>query len=114
MNNRVRQFAKEARERLLKNNYDKPQKKIPSGRVYKIGTDPNEEMFYQKVREIACDQGVVTDPLARLMDQSLYNSMNDTEKNRYIFKLSSRYVKMLEKYRNENHVTLPYASIIKD
>ena len=114
MENRVRKFAKEARARLLKNNYDKPQKKIPSSRVFKMAEDPQEKFLYEKVCEIAQEQEIVTNPLGRLIDQSIYSSMNEIEKNKYMFKLSKKYIDLLERYRNENLKDVSYAHVIYD
>lgn len=114
MENRVRKFAKEARARLLKNNYDKPQKKVPSGRVFKIANDPKEQLLYEKVCEIAQNQAIVTNPLGRLIDQTLYSSMSETEKLKYVFNLSNKYIHMLERFRNTNAQELQYAHVIYD
>lgn len=114
MENRVRKFAKEARARLLNNNYDKPQKKVPSGRVFKIASDPKEQLLYEKVCEIARDEKIITNPLGRLIDQNLYSSMTETERLKYVFKLSNKYISLLEKFRNQENTETTYAQVLCD
>ena len=114
-NNNVRKFAKEARERLLMNRYDKPQKKVPSGRVFKIANDPRDAMLYNQVVQMAENEDIITNPLGRLIDQALFASLSDTEKLKYVFRLSNKYTNCLEKYRtNQFNSLFQHAMVLYD
>ena len=110
---RVRKFAKEARARLLKNEYEKQEQKEPSNRVFKIAKDPQEDRLYEIVCEIALSNEIITDPLKRLMDCEDFHTMGHTEQTKYICNLSNKYISMLERYRNEHiQPSLMYASVL--
>ena len=110
---RVRKFAKEARARLLKNEYEKPAQKMPSNRVFKMAKDPREDKLYEIVCQMALSSEIITNPIARLIDDDAYNLMNQTEKTKYVFNLSNKYISLLEKRRcAENSSNLVYASVL--
>ena len=110
---RVRKFAKEARERLLKNQYEKQEKKVPSNRVFKIAKDPQEDKLYELVCQMALSDEIITNPLARLIDNESFSKMGPTEKSKYICNLSTKYISLMQRYRTESiEPTLCYASIL--
>lgn len=98
--NNVKQFAKEARARLLRNNYNKPTQKMPSTRVFKISQNAHDEKLYEKVCDIANEQSIVIDPIKRLMDETVFSKLNETGRFKYVLGLSKKYVSLMEKYRN--------------
>ena len=110
---RVRRFAKEARARLLKNEYEKQEEKIPSNRVFKMPKDPRDEKLYEIVCQMAQSNEIITDPIARLMDGDAFMGMGQSEKMKYVFNLSNKYAALLERRRNEEkQASLVYACIL--
>ena len=111
---RVRQFAKEARARMLKNSYEKQETKKPSNRVFKMTKDPQDDRLYEIVCQMALSNEIITDPIARLMDSDAFLTMNHAQKTKYVFNLSNKYVSFLEKRRNqETESQLVYASVLE-
>lgn len=111
---RVRRFAKEARARMLKNTYEKKETKTPSNRVFKMPKDPQDDKLYEIVCQMALSNEIITNPIARLMDSSAFSSMNQSEKIKYVFDLSNKYVSLLERKRNEETENqLIYASVLE-
>ena len=110
---RVRKFAKEARARMLKNEYEKPDVKIPSNRVFKMAKDPNEDRLYELVCQMALSGEIITNPIARMMDEGTLLGMCQKQKTKYVFDLSNKYVSLLKRMRNENlSSNLVYASVL--
>ena len=110
---RVRKFAKEARARLLKNEYEKPEIKTPSNRVFKMAKDPQEDKLYDLVCKIASSDEIVTDPIKRLMDNHVFECMDENSKSKYVFTISNKYISLLERRRHEAlQQNLQYASVL--
>ncbi len=58
----------------------------------KVEDDP----LYQKVKRIIIKDADATNALGQLVDQSLFKKLSQVEKERYIYSLSKRYVKIRE------------------
>lgn len=106
MESNVKKFAKEARARLLINKYSERKQKQPSGRVFKIQTEKVDEEIYNKVCDII-GRDCVTNPLGLLIDRQFFEKLNECDRLKYVFKLSKKYVEMLERYRKEHAETKP-------
>ena len=60
-----------------------------------------EERLYKKVIEIMNADEIVYDPLARLVEHEYYDVLDDDNKLAYILNLSSKYLKLRERYFEE-------------
>jgi len=110
---RVRRFAKEARARMLKNEYEKAEIKTPSNRVFKMAKNPQDERLYELVCKMALSNEIITNPIARMMDETSFSAMGTKEKTKYVFELSNKYVSLLQRMRNEeNAPNIVYASVL--
>lgn len=65
------------------------------------GINPEEEIFYQKVKELVSAEGEVPDAIGRLTDKEYYLSLSYEQKQRYTLELSTRYRNALERYYRE-------------
>ena len=62
-------------------------------------SDPTEEIFYAKVREILCREA--ENPLAEVLDRNLMRELGDAERERYVFNLSEKVKACLERFEQE-------------
>ncbi len=60
-----------------------------------------EDEFYLKVKKMLLDEGEVSDAIGRLTDKPYYDSLSYEEKQRYNLALSERYLRALERFREE-------------
>ncbi len=60
-----------------------------------------EDEFYLKVKEMLLCEGEVSDAIGRLTDKPYYDSLSYEEKQRYNLSLSERYLRALERFREE-------------
>lgn len=60
-----------------------------------------QDAFYLKVKALLDKEGEVSDAIGRLTDREYFDTLSYEEKQRYTLKLSSDYLKALEKYRRE-------------
>ena len=60
-----------------------------------------EERLYKKVVEIMNADEIVYDPLARLVEHEYHDVLDDDNKLAYILNLSSKYLKLRERYFEE-------------
>ena len=69
-----------------------------------------ETEFCNKVRAFlaSMDKNSVVNPMRELLDKSYMNSLNDLEKQRYIFDIAERYNKIKEDYFNEQTLLNAY------
>ena len=65
------------------------------------GRKDEEELFYQKVKNILLSEGEVSDAIGRLTDKNYFNSLDYVQKQRYILKLSEQYLSALTRFRRE-------------
>ena len=69
------------------------------------GVSEEEENFYNKVKEMLDEEGArPCDALDRLMDKKLFFSLSYEQRERYLFELSERYLKALERYDGERGI----------
>lgn len=125
----LKQYAKEARKRMKSGFWAKVQeereafiaeavangqsaevaneqfKKKIMRKIYSNSDESNvdsDELFYKKVCEVLESSDCLLRPLAKLIDHSVYDNLNDREKQSYILKLSDRFVKMKQRYAEEH------------
>ena len=60
-----------------------------------------QDEFYLKVKALLDKEGEVSDAIGRLTDKEYYETLSYEEKQRYNLTLSTKYLKALEKYRQE-------------
>ena len=65
------------------------------------GINPEEESFYQKVKELVSAEGEVPNAIGRLTDKEYYETLSYEQKQRYLLDLSARYRSALERYYRE-------------
>ncbi len=60
-----------------------------------------EDEFYLKVKKMLLTDGEVSDAIGRLTDKAYYDTLSYEEKQRYSLALSERYLRALERFREE-------------
>ena len=65
-----------------------------------------DDEFYIKVKNLLLTEGEVSDAIGRLTDQAYYASLSYEEKQRYTLTLSEKYLRALERFRNEYQFTI--------
>lgn len=63
------------------------------------GESPDE--FYLKVRDMLLSEGEVSNAIGRLTDREYYETLSYSEKQRYTLELSERYLRALERFKQE-------------
>ena len=119
----LKDYAKEAKKRLKsgfwQNYHSELQKEVEKtgGEVIAVskvveyysskaekqmrGINPEEENFYQKVKELVSTEGEVPNAIGRLTDKKYYETLSYEQKQRYLLELSARYRSALERYYRE-------------
>jgi hypothetical protein len=69
-------------------------------RIYDEQGYLEDQVFYSKVVEILQSKDTVTNPLTRLADKQLMQTMSPTERQTYLIKLSARFQKVVEQYNS--------------
>ena len=65
----------------------------------------DEEEFYLKVKKILDEEGEISDAIGRLTDKTVFNGLSYNEKQKYTLTLSERYLKAVERYREEKSLS---------
>ena len=60
-----------------------------------------EDAFYLKVKQMLLTEGEVSDAIGRLTDKEYYATLSYEEKQRYTLNLSEKYLRALERFREE-------------
>ncbi len=60
-----------------------------------------EDEFYVKVKKMLLDEGEVSDAIGRLTDKAYYDTLSYEEKQRYSLALSEKYLRALQRFREE-------------
>ncbi len=60
-----------------------------------------EDEFYLKVKKMLLEDGEVSDAIGRLTDRAYYDTLSYEEKQRYNLALSEKYLRALERFREE-------------
>lgn len=77
-----------------------------AGRFFKTQVETKiegkkEDNFYLRVKEMLLSQGEVSDAIGRLTDREYYDTLTYEEKQRYTLALSEKYLRALERFREE-------------
>ena len=71
------------------------------------GVSEEEESFYIKVRDMLDEEnGLPSNALDRLMDKIEFNALTYEGKERYLFKLSEKYLSAVDRYRRERGIEI--------
>lgn len=73
---------------------------VKSKVVHKQEFDPAEEEIYAKVREVLCKTSS-GNPLAEVLDRDYMQKLGDSERERYVFKLSEKVKACIERFEQE-------------
>ncbi len=60
-----------------------------------------EDEFYLRVKQMLLSEGEVSDAIGRLTDKAYYETLSYEEKQRYNLTLSEKYLRALERFREE-------------
>lgn len=63
--------------------------------------DPAEEQLYSKVRDVLCKTSG-GNPLAAVLDRDYMRGLGDSERERYVFKLSEKVKACIERFEQES------------
>ena len=122
----LKTFAKEAKIRFKhgfwKNYNENKQKKIEEGiergfsekDIIKIQTEKAkreiktqfdkknlDDIMYEKAVSIFESDEIILNPIKRMIDDEVYSSLNDTEKQRYILDLAAKFNEFKDRYEKE-------------
>ena len=123
-NNELRNLALLAKQRLKSANYKKDCKnkniynqqnsyfiknitamrKLSGQCEFVTITDEEDLKFLKRVYSMLKTDEDVYNPIGRLIDQTYFSTLNDTEKQQYVFNLADKYGRAREKYFL-NHIT---------
>ena len=105
--NTFAELAKNAKSRLNKRGEFREKNKSMSLRAEKnylatssLHDEKEEKLFREKVIEIEKSGDVLT-PLKHLIDQKIFNKLNEFEKQKYVLKLSNRFLKIKNQLAEE-------------
>lgn len=122
----LKTFAKEAKIRFKKGfwkNYNENKERkieeakergISENEVIKIQTEKAkrdikttfekknvDDILYEKAVEIFSSDEIILNPIKRLIDQDVYSSLSDREKQRYVLDLTEKFNHFKERYERE-------------
>ncbi|MGN0818952.1 MAG: hypothetical protein ACI4M6_00950 [Christensenellaceae bacterium] len=120
----IKQLAKDAKQRLksgfwqeYKSRYMDAEKIAKQQSVHKsevLGyyqskisqkiTKSEDEEFYLKVKTLLDTEGEVSNAIGRLVDHGVFDSLDYDKKQKYIFELSEKYLKAVERYHREKQM----------
>lgn len=120
----IKQLAKEAKQRLksgfwqeYKSRYMDAEKIAKQQSVNKsevLGyyqskisqkiTKTEDEEFYLKVKNLLDTEGDVSDAIGRLVDHSVFDALDYEKRQKYLFELSEKYLKAVERYHREKQM----------
>lgn len=61
----------------------------------------DDDIFYEKVVQILRSNEIVLNPIKRLMDDEMYESLSDREKQKYILDLTEKFNEMKKRFEKE-------------
>ncbi|MDD2227142.1 MAG: hypothetical protein PHH71_00965 [Clostridia bacterium] len=103
----LKRLALKAKKRLTGKNkintYNIDTKK-PYGNVRIISCE-EDERFYKKVCKILSENRDIQNPLGKLIDRNIYNSLTVTSKEKYFFDLIDKYAECKARFEKENSVS---------
>lgn len=66
----------------------------------------SDDEFYLKVKKLLDEEGEVSDAIGRLTDKEVFDKLSYEDKQRYTLELSEKYVKAVERYREEKTIKM--------
>ncbi len=124
----IKSYAKEAKQRLKSRFWEEYKKEVDSGvklagkeglsaskvekyfknRVVRTvkGSKKEDELFYKQVKTMLDKYGKPSDALSRLTDKPYFLSLSYEERERYLFRLSEKYLRAIERYEKERQIEL--------
>ncbi len=124
----IKSYAKEAKQRLKSRFWEEYKREVDSGvkiakeeglapsgveKYFKSkvvrtvrGTKKEDEMFYKEVKNMLDAYGKPSDALSRLMDKKYFLTLSYEERERYLFRLSEKYLKAIERYDREREIEI--------
>ena len=69
---------------------------------YVLLNKDEDEKFYLKVKNLLTENADIVNPIGSLIDKKKFNSLNDLDKELYLFKLVDKYREMKERFEKEN------------
>ncbi|MBQ9782503.1 MAG: hypothetical protein IJW26_04920 [Clostridia bacterium] len=123
----IKSVAKEAKMRLKNRFWEDYKKEVDSGvktaseeglassgvkKYFKdlviknlMGVKKEDEDFYLAVKDMLDEEGALpSNALDRLMDKKLFYTLSYEEKERYLFRLSTKYLTAIERYDRERGI----------
>lgn len=67
----------------------------------KFDNKTEDDILYEKVFEILSSDEVITNPIKRLVDDIVFNSLLESEKQTYILKLTNKFNELKLRYEKE-------------
>lgn len=130
----IKAAAKEAKQRLKSKFWEDYKKEVDSG-VKKVGEDGltrsgvetyfknkvirtvkgskrEDENFYREVKTMLDKFGRPSDALSRLMDKPYFFKLTYEEKERYLLRLSEKYLAAIERYEKERSIEIKLGNIV--
>lgn len=123
----LKQYAKEAKKRLKSGFWQNYMKDLGEKieKATEVGVAPSkvkeyytfvvaeniknrkddEEEFYLKVKKILDEEGEISDAIGRLTDRTVFDALSYAEKQKYTLTLSERYLKAVERYKEEKSLS---------
>lgn len=89
----LKQLAANAKYRM-KNGYTQEEE---HDRSILPSMENEERRVYNKMLEMSEDETSIFNPLSRLVDHSVFDKLNEIQKERYILELSNTYLKLLSR-----------------
>ena len=129
----IKTAAKEAKQRLKSKFWEEYKREVDSG-VKKVGDDGitrsgveiyfknkvirtvkggkrEDENFYREVKAMLDKFGKPSDALSRLMDKPYFFRLSYEEKERYLLRLSEKYLAAIDRYEKERSIELQLGEI---
>jgi len=109
----LKRLALKAKKRLTGKNklstYNNEAKQL-YGNVRIISCE-EDERFYKKVCKILSENRDIQNPLGKLIDHNVYNSLTETSKEKYFFDLIDKYAECKARFEKENSISV-YNAVI--
>ena len=93
-NSPIRNLACEAKKRLKQGKEECYLRGTVSSITEKKMLTAEEEKLVCKVRELVEREDIILNPIGQLIDGDYYNTLSPSDKQTYIFKLSTMYIKI--------------------
>ena len=81
-------------------------KKLTGNAEYITISDVEDAQFLKKVYSILSSSEEIFNPIAQLMDENYFKTLNDIEKQSYVLKITDRYNKAKENYLSGKNIRI--------